>query len=538
VTVFRFRLHFIGFVLLGLGHAAGLVSAAETTGSRKIIGMYIHQHWAYNHPYSARTWTVEDWRGYLDGLSRLGYNMVLIWPMLETMPNPLTPSDQAALEKIGRVLAVAADEFGLRTGIVWCPNVSARNAEARKYTFERRPFYHTDDRVDPADPVEFGKLMAWREQITRPLARTDSVFIIDSDPGGYPLSSNVDFVHLLGAHRRMLDRIRPGIEVVYWSHFGWESYSRYYHTAVIKRGEAPEAREAVSLFARQSRSEPWSVANSGFPDDFLDPIGMGDRVLSFPYGAIEGEPSFPFTLFNGEQVYVGGRRQGQRGVLGNSQTHCVQLPNTFAFARTAQGLSTTQSDYVRFASELLPAQGAVLVEGWEALQGVDSLRISAAVSRLESMPRPLRTGPLRGLLFGSPERFVADLVAQLKMVAALGEFRVALNAVPREETMVKRRLGEFALAAENWQTRHGYSNKWDWTAMDEAMAQLGSPEVNSALATRKRESEEGATPFERVKNGLARRESFTPRLIAAMKSVAGLATANPGHPGSERVKTP
>ena len=28
-------------------------------------------------------------------LDKLGYNAVMIWPMLETMPDPLTPSDQA-----------------------------------------------------------------------------------------------------------------------------------------------------------------------------------------------------------------------------------------------------------------------------------------------------------------------------------------------------------------------------------------------------------------------------------------------------------
>ena len=34
---------------------------------QKMIGMYAHQHWPYNHPYAARTWTLEDWRGYKAG---------------------------------------------------------------------------------------------------------------------------------------------------------------------------------------------------------------------------------------------------------------------------------------------------------------------------------------------------------------------------------------------------------------------------------------------------------------------------------------
>ena len=68
--------------------------AAASTGT-KMVGMYVHQHWPYNRPYAARTWTLDDWRGYADGLCKLGYNAVMIWPMLETMPDPPTPSDQA-----------------------------------------------------------------------------------------------------------------------------------------------------------------------------------------------------------------------------------------------------------------------------------------------------------------------------------------------------------------------------------------------------------------------------------------------------------
>ncbi len=69
-----------------------------------VVGMYVHQHWPYNHPYAARTWTLEDWRGFAGGLKQLGYNTIMIWPMLEIMPDPLTPSDVASLEKHARVM--------------------------------------------------------------------------------------------------------------------------------------------------------------------------------------------------------------------------------------------------------------------------------------------------------------------------------------------------------------------------------------------------------------------------------------------------
>ena len=71
----------------------------HAAGPPRIVGMYVHQHWPYNHPYAARTWTIEDWRGYAGALKRLGFNTIMIWPVVETMPYPPTSSDRAGLEK-------------------------------------------------------------------------------------------------------------------------------------------------------------------------------------------------------------------------------------------------------------------------------------------------------------------------------------------------------------------------------------------------------------------------------------------------------
>ena len=129
-----------------------------------MIGMYVHQHWSYNHPYAARTWTLDDWQGYLDGLKKLGFNTVLIWPVLETMPDPLTKSDEQNLDKIAQVIDFAHKTLNMRVLIALCPNVIARNDEASKYTFVERPFFHTDQRVNPADAVAMGKMIAWRKK--------------------------------------------------------------------------------------------------------------------------------------------------------------------------------------------------------------------------------------------------------------------------------------------------------------------------------------------------------------------------------------
>jgi len=501
--------------LLCIGDSAlAQVNGSSKTGE-KLIGMYIHQHWSYNHPYAARTWTIQDWRGYLDGLHQLGFNAILIWPMLETMPDPLTPSDEANLKKIAAVIDMAHQDFRMNVSIVLCPNISPNNAEASKYTFEKRPFFHTDERVDPGDPVAFGKLIERREELFRPLAQADGVTIIDSDPGGYPKSTNLEFVYLLGAHRRMLDRIRPGINIDYWANFGWESYCYFYSTGELKRGDPSEIRRTISLMSKQ-RMEPWGVA-SGYGPDIADSLGMAGRVISYNYGAIEGEPSFPFTLFGGDRAYNAGKNGGGKGVMGNAQTHCIQLPNTFAFARGARGLPLETKDYVDFANDLIPGQGNLIVESWQALQGEDVQKMNTCAERLAALkPGSLKGGPLQGLFFGDPARFINDLVLQLRAVGSMYDFRAAVNASAKKD-MVKRKFSAFISAAETWQRKHGYSNHWTWPVMQETLAKLKSKQLDATLATLTWVSDEGDTPFDKVKNGLARLEDYTPRLIASMK---------------------
>ncbi len=484
----------------------------------KMLGMYVHQHWAYNHPYAARTWTLSDWEGYLEGIQRLGYNTVLIWPVLETMPDPLTPSDRENLQKIAAVIDHAHQKLGMRVNIVLCPNVSPKSEIARRYTFQQRPFFLTDDRVDPGDPVAFGKLMAWREELFRPLAKADGLFIIDSDPGGYPGSTMMEFVYILGAHRRMLDRLRPGIELIYWAAHGWESYGKFYSTADTKYlgRNTDEQRETIQLLARQSY-EPWIIASARGPD-LADAIGFRGRVVAFNYGAIEYEPAFPMTVFGEERTITGGKRAGPLGVIGNSQTHCVQLPNAFAFSRAARGMGVEKDDYIAFANDLIQGLGSEIYEGWAALPGNDPARMEQAAGALAAAAaKSLPTGPLKGLLFGNPERFLYDLVLQLRATAALRKFGTALNSPARDLREVRETFRIFLTAIEAWQSRHGYSNHWRWVPMQEALAKLNSPVVNETLKTLSWVSEEGPTPFDRVKNGLARLETYTPRLLAAMR---------------------
>ena len=188
--------------LLALLNGFSVCAAEQPKLVDGVVGMYVHEGWPYNRPYAARAWTLEDWRGFAGGLKQLGYNSIMIWPMLETMPDPLTPSDRASLEKHARVIDMLHNELGMHVMIVLCPNIVG-NAEARQATYEIRHFYYSEHFVNPADKAAMAKMIAWREKLFRYLAHADAVSIIDCDPGGYPGSTDAEFVALLGEHRKI-----------------------------------------------------------------------------------------------------------------------------------------------------------------------------------------------------------------------------------------------------------------------------------------------------------------------------------------------
>lgn len=483
-----------------------------------IIGMYVHQHWSYNHPYAARTWTLEDWQGYLGGLRQIGYNTVLIWPVLETMPNPLTPGDQECLDKISRVIEYAHKELNMRVFIALCPNVVARDEEASKYSFVERPFFYCDRRIDPADAAALGQMISWRKQLFTPLKDADGVLIIDSDPGGYPGSNNIEFAYLLDAHRTMFNQLNPKIQLYYWIHVGWEAYCRFYATAEFAMGEIPEIHEALQYIAKIN-PEPWGIA-SGRGPHIADSLGMSSRVFSYQYGAIEGEPSFPMTNFNTQFAYKAGREKGARGTMGNSQTHCLQLPNAFLFARGALDQPVPRhEDYVEFANRLLPGHGETIVAAWEALDSVDIQAIEASIPAIEQlMNQDLETGDLKGLLFHDPQRFVKDLLLMQRTHLALEVFRTAAMDKPRTKDAGRKMLA-FVEAISQWQKQHNYRNMLVWPRMEEALLQVDPGYFEKLFAERSYKGE-GATPFEQVQNAYKNVESYTPRMIDAMRQCA------------------
>lgn len=451
--------------------------------------MYVHMHWGYNHPYAARTWTIDDWRGYARGLKSLGYNTIMLWPMSETMPDPLTPSDEAFLGRIRQVIGMLHEEVGFEAWVCVCPN-TVGNDKAGDYTFEKRPFFATDLRLNPGDPRDVDEIMRRRRALFEYIREADGISVIDSDPGGYIGSTNAEFAHLLGRYMEVFGEYNPNGKVFYWMLMGWEAYNEFWEE-VQQGAESPELHwdkrnwyEVVSLLKSFSQQNWGLFASHPLHLEVVDELGARDRTLYYPYGVVEGEPTFPLTNYNPDVIahYLNeyDPDRTQLGVIANAQTHIAQLPHTYLFAHAARGGTKDGADLKGFARGLVPEIGDTIAEGWKAMwPGDDTAKMREIAGKLAARAdERFGMGPHSGLLLGGANRFVRDLAMQLEFRAASVDVIRALD----EGAEVTGKLKTLVAAWSDWQARTGYNDAYgDAQGLLPALGKLGDPGVDAVL---------------------------------------------------------
>ena len=459
-----------------------------------MLGMYVHMHWSYNHPYAARTWSLEDWRSYLTGLRSLGYDFLQVWPMLDSMSPEPNESDLAFLEKLGEAIRMAQG-LGMKVGVVACPNTIG-NEKAADYGFEERPYFATEWRLNPADPDEVAIFLEGRRKQFRPIGHADALVVIDSDPGGYVGSTNAEFVALMDAQIGVFREYNPNGELIYWMHFGWENYCRFWErTLAWKPGDPPVSYEGdpevfadTLALARERIPEPWWVlASRYFPGhmDGTEALGMVDKRCGLAYGLIEGEPTFPFTNCNPEAIAqtMAGYAPGDfpRGYLGNCQTHALQLPHTYLVAHHWHHGADTPPDLAGFGDQVVPGCGEKLSRAWLALETGDGPKLRACAGEIRGeIGQEHASGPSSGLMFGDADRFLGDLAMNLDVRAAMaelaatgaagGDMRAALRQVLADLIPYQERLGFVDAAGGPL-----------YVGFNEPVARLGDARLNAIL---------------------------------------------------------
>jgi len=448
--------------------------------------MYIHTHWSYNYPYAARTWTINDWEAYLRGLRGLGYDFITIWPLLDCMPAQPNATDRLFLKTLARAIDLAHDRFGMKAALVAGVNAIG-NEQAADYAFSKRPYFACEKRIDPKNDEEVQAFFAGRRNQLSFLRNADALAIIDSDPGGYAGSTVDEMVMLMEGQAAALRSFNPDAEFIYWMWFGWETVNRFLEITAAG-GDAPMAADDEEEFTRtlslirKRIPEPWWLYHCRTVHDRpIDALGLRDRALWFPYGLLEGEPTFPLINCDpaglGQAITADRLDRCRRGAMGNLQNHCLQLPHTYIFSHLAQGGLPETVDLARFADELLPRQGEVIAEGWQALESRDAGRLHAAIDAITALiGQPRREGRLAGLLFHDSDRFLVDLAMNLGVRAAL----VELNAEPPPTALLRKTLD----TVRAYQQRTGFVDSCYGPLVDglfPPLADIGDPGIDAAM---------------------------------------------------------
>lgn len=421
------------------------------TEKQSILGMYVHTHWGYNRPYAARSWTLEDWEGYLAGLNALGYEMVLVWPQLDCMPPEPTASDRAFHATLGRMIDLAHVRYGMKVFITAGPNVIG-NEKSAAYSFAERPYFVCEKKVNPKNRQEMKVFLRGRRNQLEPLRNADAFVIIDSDPGGYIGSTNDEFVMLLKGQIEAFRSLNPQAELIYWMWFGWEAYNRWWAEMAKPAAERQPVEwggySEILTLIREHIAEPWSVFVSNQKHFEVTQTSdlMAKRFFN-PYGLIEGEPTFPLTNFSPETIYEGlaaymaAPQHYPRGIMANAQTHCLQLPHTYLFAHFVRGGTLANIDLDRFAEDILPGLGTVIAHGWRTIEQHDPAAQRAAAGELKKyIGEAHQHGRLAGLLFGDADRFLTDLVMNLELRAALIDMKTSIDSQDKAVAVAVRRV--------------------------------------------------------------------------------------------------
>jgi hypothetical protein len=289
-------------------------------------GMYAHTAWLYAYPYAVRSWTLTDWTAYIDWLVRHGFNLLQIWVPVGMMSVPPDSSDQAWLGIVSAASRYAQEQRGMT---VWVGE-AANNAvdDVRGVDFTQREYfrYCVGHLQNPQDARARELLAASRKTLYQTFAHADGFWLIDSDPGGWPGSPTEDFLSIVDLNAQLMSKYaKPDAQFVYWMWFGWgtqspeENYARALHGIDHMIGSA---HAMVSC-----RTQHLAV---------VEREGWAERAVLIPYGAIEGEPRYPYTRWDPDSLKTAvGLATAARlvGCVGNAQTPGVQWPQIAALGR-------------------------------------------------------------------------------------------------------------------------------------------------------------------------------------------------------------
>lgn len=374
--------------------------------------------WPLSYPWGYRAWKEEDWNRFADIAWVQRANLIMIWPMIDILPVPLSAEDEAYLQSVRRVVDYAQKQRGLEVWIMHSANrIGISDCGSRDPRFRLYWIKGCQKDMNPAVPQQFENIMKSFEVLYRIVDNADAVCMIDSDPGGWPHSPLSEQVKIFKGARKLLDRYsvhKRQAKLIDWMWTGWGRHE----------SDVAFMAETISKF-KKNLPEPWGLIAGMAP--YLR-LCQDESVLSktvyLPYGAIEHEPSFPATNLGLDPIChaldQAAQYPGLRGVMGNNEIMLLQFPRTYNFLASAWDYdyrTRTQGEELQeLCRNLYPDHKDLIADSFLALRETDPLRIGTTLNRLKELIKEGnagRPGAIGRYLFPDQLVVARSLVFQL-----------------------------------------------------------------------------------------------------------------------------
>ncbi len=445
--------------------------------------------WPIKYPYAA--WKEEDWKRFIDMVWLLRGNRLLLAPLFEILPVPLSPEDEAYVQEVRRIVDYAETKRGIEVWVGMPANrIAISNCNVRDP--RKRPYWINGCQKDfnPADSVQFAKVLQTVEAFYQIVNNPDGILMGDADPGGWPNSPLSEQVKIFQAHRRFLDQYNihgKKAKLADFMWIGWGRHKFFTSTDRLVTGfdwteKNPDESDIQFMAAtianfKQHLPQPWEVFAGMTP--YLESAkreAVLQNTIYFPYGAIEGEPAFPATNIALEPVRDVVDKipeyPGLSSLMGNNQITVLQFPMTFYFFEStwdkARRNDSQEDVLLGVSQQLYPEHAQLLRDALLALYEVDVRKIENARSLLQELISRNdvgRMGALGRYLHPDPLIVARTLQKQLEIRAARQSLVSALIRKPsqREAAQLLERYFDLLLA---WNTETGWENVFDsgiWT---------------------------------------------------------------------------
>jgi hypothetical protein len=463
--MFKFKVTFlIAAALLACSAAPGLAAEApQRSPGFQHCGLYVHACWLYNYPFATRRWSHKDYDHMFRLLKLLGYDRVMLWPMMEGIPMPMSAEDADALRDYRKIIEDAHQE-GLECWLTLSLCTTDQKIAEKPWLNRNLYAVRKDVRLD--DPAQAEPWFQHEAAMVAILNNADAYVTIDSDPGGYVGAKAEDFVKVFQHDRRTIDRVgvRPKQQkVMPWVWGGWG----------IKSWEEPLAPRLARLaheleVYKAAMKDGWELMpgrNGGEYGCGRFNMGLAEKAGLMPYStlmlydSIEGEPSPPNTKLQFENIRRALTQEGPcaataRGCFGNCQTAILELPNIYFFVRAARDpgyLNKTDKAVLTDFAGFLGGPPELLVPAWSCLR----LRLDQLPADL---PAKLRRAELKSeaarYIPGGPQSYLKILAAETDSRRRLLQ---ACHGPAKSEQEAAQRMADGVKAIVDWWKLHGYT---------------------------------------------------------------------------------